>query len=303
MRLYKKGDFLGYKSLISEDSYEESAGVLDSAEVSLIPKADFLHLLHSSSDVSTKFIKMLAGSLDTKQQELLNLAYDSVRKRVADSLLKLDAKYNVDQQNEFEIIISRDNLAAIVGTATESAINSLPEAFQNIDILLNNAGLALGKETIDKSDMQDWETMLDTNVKGLLYVSRAVLPKMKEKRSGHIINISSIAAKEVYPNGNVYCASKHAVDALTKAMQIDLLQFKIKVSAVAPGMVDTEFSTVRHKGDKETADATYVGFTPLYAQDIAEVVLFVATRPAHVNINDILVMPSAQATATIVNKN
>lgn len=187
--------------------------------------------------------------------------------------------------------------------ATEKAINSIPKEFENIDVLLNNAGLALGKETIDHSDMQDWETMIDTNVKGLLYVTRAVLPKMKQKMSGHIINISSIAAKEVYPNGNVYCASKHAVDALTKAMQIDLLQYKIKVSAVAPGMVNTEFSTVRHKGDKKTADATYQGFTPLYAQDIAEVVLFVATRPAHVNINDILVMPSAQATATLVNKN
>ena len=186
--------------------------------------------------------------------------------------------------------------------ATENAINTLPESFKNIAILLNNAGLALGKETLDKSDMQDWETMLDTNVKGLLYVTRAVLPIMKAKQNGHIINISSIAAKEVYPNGNVYCASKHAVDALTKAMQIDLLQHKIKVSAVAPGMVDTEFSTVRHKGDKKIADATYQGFTPLYAQDIAEVIHFVATRPAHVNINDILVMPSAQATATIVNK-
>lgn len=186
--------------------------------------------------------------------------------------------------------------------ATEASINSLPKAFENIDILLNNAGLALGKETIDQSDMQDWETMIDTNVKGLLYVTRAVLPNMKKNQSGHIINISSIAAKEVYPNGNVYCASKHAVDALTKSMRIDLLKHNIKVSSVAPGMVDTEFSTVRHKGDKEIADATYQGFTPLYAQDVAEVVYFVASRPSHVNINDILVMPSAQATATIVNK-
>lgn len=186
--------------------------------------------------------------------------------------------------------------------ATEASINSLPKAFENIDILLNNAGLALGKETIDQSDMQDWETMIDTNVKGLLYVTRAVLPNMKKNQSGHIINISSIAAKEVYPNGNVYCASKHAVDALTKSMRIDLLKHNIKVTSVAPGMVDTEFSTVRHKGDKEIADATYQGFTPLYAQDVAEVVYFVASRPSHVNINDILVMPSAQATATIVNK-
>lgn len=217
---------------------------------------------------------------------------------------RLDRLENLKQklQKEFNVKIHLLNFDVQNKAATEKAIASLPEDFKSIDILLNNAGLALGKETIDKSDMQDWETMIDTNVKGLLYVTRAVLPMMKSKQSGHIINISSIAAKEVYPNGNVYCASKHAVDALTKAMQIDLLQYNIKVSAVAPGMVDTEFSTVRHKGDKQVADATYQGFTPLYAQDIAEVIHFVATRPAHVNINDILVMPSAQATATIVNK-
>ena len=150
--------------------------------------------------------------------------------------------------------------------------------------------------------MQDWETMIDTNVKGLLYVSRAVLPLMKAQNGGQIINISSIAAKEVYANGNVYCATKHAVDAITKAMQIDLLKYNIKVSSVAPGMVDTEFSTVRFKGDSKTADETYNGFVPLYAQDIAEVIQFVVSRPAHVNIHDILVMPSAQATATIIKK-
>lgn len=218
---------------------------------------------------------------------------------------RLERLENLKQslQSEFGVNVHLLNFDVQDKTATEKAINSLPEEFQNIDILLNNAGLALGKETIDKSDMQDWETMIDTNVKGLLYVTRAVLPKMKERMSGHIINITSIAAKEVYPNGNVYCASKHAVDALTKAMQIDLLQYKIKVTSVAPGMADTEFSTVRHKGDKAIADATYNGFTPLYAEDVAEVVFFVASRPAHVNINDVLVMPSAQASATIVNKN
>lgn len=184
----------------------------------------------------------------------------------------------------------------------EQAINNLPVSFQQIDILLNNAGLALGKEPIDKSDMQDWETMIDTNVKGLLYVTRAVIPLMKKQKKGHIINISSIAAKEVYANGNVYCASKHAVDALTKAMQIDLLPHHIKVSAVAPGMVNTEFSTVRHKGNKAIADATYEGFTPLSAFDVAEVIFFIASRPAHVNINDIVVMPAAQASATHVRK-
>jgi len=205
-------------------------------------------------------------------------------------------------QNKFDVEINLLHFDVQSKAATEKAIASIPEDFKNIDILLNNAGLALGKESIDKSDMQDWERMIDTNVKGLLYVTRAVLPIMKSNKSGHIINISSIAAKEVYPNGNVYCASKHAVDALTKAMQIDLLQYNIKVTSVAPGMVDTEFSMVRHKGDKTVADATYNGFTPLYAKDIADVIYFVASRPAHVNINDILVMPSAQATATIVNK-
>ena len=187
--------------------------------------------------------------------------------------------------------------------ATNEAIDSLPKEFQNIDILLNNAGLALGKSPFDQADMQDWETMIDTNVKGLLYVSRAVIPFMKKNKKGHIINIASIAGKEVYPNGNVYNASKFAVNALTKAMQIDLLKDNIKVSSVAPGMVNTEFSTVRYKGDKTKADETYKGFTPLYAEDIAEVIFFVATRPPHVNINDVLVMPSAQATATIVRKN
>lgn len=209
-------------------------------------------------------------------------------------------KENLEKENQVKVHLLCFDVQD--KNATEKAMNSLPESFKNIDVLLNNAGLALGKETIDKSDMQDWETMIDTNVKGLLYVTRAVVPIMKANQSGHIINISSIAAKEVYPNGNVYCASKHAVDALTKAMQIDLLQHKIKVTSVAPGMVDTEFSTVRHKGDKQVADATYNGFTPLFANDIAEVVYFVASRPAHVNINDILVMPSAQATATIVRK-
>lgn len=187
--------------------------------------------------------------------------------------------------------------------ATEDAVASLPIAFQQIDILLNNAGLALGKEDIDQANMNDWETMIDTNVKGLLYITRAVLPLMKKQKAGHIINLSSIAAKEVYPQGNVYNATKHAVDALSKAMRIDLLPYNIKVTAIAPGMVDTEFSVVRYKGNQQKANDTYKGFTPLYAQDVAEVIYFAATRPGHVNINDLLLMPTAQATATIVQKN
>lgn len=213
-------------------------------------------------------------------------------------LEKLSKKLTEDHQINCHVLVFDVQDKA----ATNLAINSLPSHLKDIDILLNNAGLALGREAIDKSDMQDWETMIDTNIKGLLYVSRAIIPFMKANKKGQIINISSIAAKEVYANGNVYCATKHAVDALTKAMQIDLLPHKIKVSSVAPGMVDTEFSEVRYKGNKELANKTYEGFTPLYAKDIAEVIYFIATRPAHVNIHDILVMPSAQATATNVRK-
>lgn len=218
--------------------------------------------------------------------------------RRKERLEEVATRLSDEYQNDIHIL----NFDVQDRLATENAIHSIPENFKKIDVLLNNAGLALGRETIDKSDMQDWETMIDTNVKGLLYVSRAVLPLMKAQNGGQIINISSIAAKEVYANGNVYCATKHAVDAITKAMQIDLLKYNIKVSSVAPGMVDTEFSTVRFKGDSKTADETYNGFVPLYAQDIAEVIQFVVSRPAHVNIHDILVMPSAQATATIIKK-
>lgn len=185
----------------------------------------------------------------------------------------------------------------------DSCIAQLPEAFQDIDVLVNNAGLALGRDPIQSGSLNDWETMIDTNVKGLLYLTRAILPLMLKRKKGHIINLSSIAAKEVYPNGNVYCASKHAVDALTKGMRIDLVNEGIKVTSISPGMVDTEFSLVRYHGDKETADATYQGFTPLYAQDVAETIYFVASRPAHVNINDILITCTDQATSTIVNRN
>ena len=183
------------------------------------------------------------------------------------------------------------------------AIDSLPEDFKKIDILINNAGLAMGLSTIQTGDLQDWETMIDTNIKGLLYLTLKVAPLMIEQKSGHIINIGSIAGKEVYPNGNVYCATKHAVDALSKAMRIDMLPYKIKVTQIAPGMVDTEFSTVRFHGDKERADKVYDGLTPLYAEDIAEIILFVANRPKHVNINDILVTPLAQASSANVVRN
>ena len=183
-----------------------------------------------------------------------------------------------------------------------NAIDSLPENWKNIDVLINNAGLALGLSTIQNGNENDWEQMIDTNVKGLLYISKKVSNLMIKNNSGHIVNIGSIAGKEVYPNGNVYCATKHSVDAINKAMRIDLLEHNIKVTAINPGMVDTEFSLVRFKGDKEKAGNVYNGFTPLFAKDIADTILFVITRPANVNINDLLIMPAVQATATIVNK-
>ncbi|BAX80897.1 SDR family NAD(P)-dependent oxidoreductase [Labilibaculum antarcticum] len=184
----------------------------------------------------------------------------------------------------------------------ESKIKSLPEKWNKIDLLLNNAGLAVGVSSFQEGIIDDWERMIDTNLKGLLYVTRAITPLMIERKKGQIINITSVAGKEVYPGGNVYCATKHAVDAITKGMRIDLLPHNIKVCSLAPGMVDTEFSLVRFKGDSEKAEQVYNGFTPLNAEDIAETVEFIATRPSHVNINDILIMATDQASARDVNK-
>lgn len=187
--------------------------------------------------------------------------------------------------------------------ATKAAISSISEDLKtSLSILVNNAGLALGKSTIDEGSIDDWDNMLDTNVKGLLYISKAVIPILKKNGGGHIVNIASVAGKEVYPGGNVYCASKHAVDALSKAMRIDLLKDNISVSNIAPGAADTEFSLVRFKGDKQMATDVYEGYTPLFAEDIADAVDFVAHRPSHVNIDDMLIMPRAQASATIFKK-
>lgn len=181
-------------------------------------------------------------------------------------------------------------------------IDSLPKEWKNIDLLLNNAGLAVGVSPIQKGIVDDWERMIDTNVKGLLYVTRAISPFMVERKKGQIINITSIAGKEVYPGGNVYCATKHAVDAITKGSRIDLLPHNIKVSSIAPGMAETEFSLVRFKGNSKKANQVYNGFTPLSAEDIAETVEFIVTRPAHVNINDILIMPTDQASSRDINR-
>lgn len=175
------------------------------------------------------------------------------------------------------------------------SINDLQHEWQNIDVLVNNAGLALGRDSFDTASMDDWETMIDTNVKGLLYVSKAVLPLMIKNGKGHIINMGSTAAKEVYLNGNVYCASKSAVEAISKAQRIDLLPHKIKVTAIHPGAVDTEFSVVRFKGDESKAKAVYDGYEPLHAADIADVCYYCATLPPHVCINDLVITCTAQA--------
>ena len=186
--------------------------------------------------------------------------------------------------------------------AVFAAVQSLPEAFTPIDILINNAGNAHGLDPINEGNMDDWDAMMDINVKGLLYVTKAVLPQMVERKAGHIINIGSTAGKEVYPNGNVYCASKHAVDAINQGMRIDLNAYGIRVGAVNPGLVQTEFSDVRFKGDTDKASKVYQGFQPLKPEDIADIILFAVTRPYHVNIADLVVMPTAQASSTIVKK-
>ena len=185
----------------------------------------------------------------------------------------------------------------------KNAIDSLPSSWRPIDVLINNAGLAVGTSALQEGIIDDWERMIDTNIKGLLYVTRAVSPMMIENKSGHIVNIASIAGKEVYPGGNVYCATKHAVDALSKGMRTDMLKHNVKVTNLAPGMVETEFSLVRFKGDQETADNVYNGMQPLTGEDIADTIAFAVTRPAHVCLNDILIMPTSQANARDIERN
>jgi len=182
----------------------------------------------------------------------------------------------------------------------ESAVHSLSPENKKIDILVNNAGLAAGLSSIQDGSLSHWERMIDTNIKGLLYTTKAISNLMIQNGKGHIINIGSIAGKEVYANGNVYCATKHAVDALNKGMRIDLLSHNIKVTAINPGMVETEFSVVRFDGDEDRAKKVYMGMEPLKPEDIAETIFWVAARPAHVNINDIIIMPTVQASATNV---
>lgn len=186
--------------------------------------------------------------------------------------------------------------------AVNKAFDSLPEGWRAIDILVNNAGLAVGLGPIQEGVIDDWERMIDTNVKGLLYVSRKVLPWLVERKQGHVFNIASIAGKETYLNGNVYCATKTAVDSLSKAMRMDMVPYGIKVTNVAPGAVETEFSIVRFKGDQQRADNVYKGYEPLTGKDIADTIYYVATMPEHVCINDLIITPKAQASASIFHK-
>jgi len=182
-------------------------------------------------------------------------------------------------------------------------LENIPKEFSSIDILINNAGNAHGLDTIQEGSLDDWDNMIDSNVKGLLYVSRVIIPKMIEQNSGHIINIGSLAGREVYEKGNIYCATKHAVNAISKAMRIDLNKTGIKVSEINPGLVETDFSNVRFKGDNNRAEKVYLGYKALQADDIADIIEFVINRPSHVNIADVLVLPQAQATSSIINKN
>jgi 3-hydroxy acid dehydrogenase/malonic semialdehyde reductase len=218
--------------------------------------------------------------------------------RREDRLLKiaqeLNNQYGVEIKQVLADVRNKQSLSA--------ALEDLPADWKKVDILVNNAGLSQGLDPIDQGSTDDWDTMIDTNVKGLLYVTKIVSNWMIPQQSGHIVNIGSIAGKEVYPNGNVYCATKHAVDALSKAMRIDLLPHGIKVTEINPGMVETEFSVVRFKGDEDRAKKVYENLEPLIADDIADAISYVVSRPKHVNINDMLIMPTVQATATIINR-
>jgi NADP-dependent 3-hydroxy acid dehydrogenase YdfG len=214
--------------------------------------------------------------------------------RRKDQLLQLQADLPVES---YVLTFDVSVLAEV-----EAAFTSLPEAWKSIDVLLNNAGNAHGLGPIQSGDVADWDAMMHMNVDGLLYVSRAVIPQMIERQTGHILNISSIAGKQVYPNGNVYCASKAAVEALSQGMRQDLNVHGIKVSNIAPGAVNTGFSQVRFKGDQAKADAVYAGFEPLVAKDVADLIRYMVMAPAHVNIADVTILPTAQASATQINR-
>ncbi len=242
---------------------------------------------------SAGFGKATAEILAANGWNLIICGRRKVRLDVLERQLK--EKYKVDVLSlSFDI---RNN------EEVKKAIATLTDKWKEIDLLVNNAGLASGFAAIQEGNTDDWELMIDTNVKGLLYMTRCIAPMMIARKQGHIINIGSVAGKEVAALGNVYCATKHAVDALTKAMRIELLSHNIKVTQIAPGMAETEFSIVRFKGDDERAKNVYKGIEPLHAEDIAETIWCIVSRPPHVNINDIVIMPTAQANATTLIRN
>ncbi|GGI90406.1 SDR family oxidoreductase [Legionella impletisoli] len=240
----------------------------------------------ASSGIGKASAKQFA---EAKARLLLCARRLSVIQELAD---ELQAQYDIPIHT-FELDVQKEQ-------QVNHAIQSLPEAWKSIDVLVNNAGLAAGLDTIQEGDSADWDAMIDTNIKGLLYMTRAVLPNMIERDSGHIINIGSIAGHQVYPKGAVYCATKHAVDALSQGLRLDLSGTKIRVSSVDPGAVETNFSLVRFKGDEKRAKAVYKGFQPLMPEDIADAILYCASRPEHINISEILIMPTAQAGATMI---
>jgi len=249
-----------------------------------------------------------------KQTALITGATSGIGKATAQILAKNNFKVIICGRRKNRLDTFSDELAKLTEVHTlqfdvskkeevQEALNSLPADFSNIDVLVNNAGNAHGLATIQDGSIDDWDAMLDINVKGLLYVSKAIIPKMIERNTGFIVNIGSIAGKDVYRNGNVYCASKFAVNALNKSMRLDLNEYNIRVSGIHPGLVETEFSEVRFKGDTERAKTVYTGYKALQAEDIADIIHFVVTRPYHVNIEDLVVYPTAQASATLINKN
>lgn len=224
-------------------------------------------------------------------------------KMLFDFALELQLKYKTDKsksKNYIEVLPLCFDIRS--QKDVKNNLSSLPPEWSNISVLVNNAGLALGLNPINEGVVDDWERMIDTNIKGILYITRIVSNMMIERGGGHIINICSIAGKEVYTNGNVYCATKHAVDALTKGMRLDLLSHNIRVSQICPGAVDTEFSIVRFKGDTNKAENVYKGYEPLHPEDIANAIMFAVNCPPHVNINDMVIMPTSQANSTVFNK-
>ncbi len=206
-------------------------------------------------------------------------------------------KEMLERDDRIEVSIHAFDISDRV--SCEDFIGAIPEKFREIDILINNAGVGRGMDKLHEGNVDDWEEMIDTNVKGLLYVTRLIVPGMVERNTGHIVNVGSIAGQEVYPGGNIYCATKHAVHAISQALRMELVDTPIRVTEIAPGMVETEFSIVRFHGDKDRADSVYRGLDPLTGADIADLIIFSVTRPAHVQINEVIVMPTAQASAMI----